>query len=302
MSKNKPHQKALYFSILELLQRHLSLREIRERLNISKQHLNYYLRQMEKNETIRRRGRGIYEVKGLASNILQPQVKRECRGHAFIWSIKIPERFKINWEERLKRFNINYKLIRGTTPRVIVNNRKIWLGKKTITVYEPHSFYGITSAESKKFAVISLFEVLDTLCLRVQLNLKPYIFKPAKEHYGLIKNDLAVQCNRNKDKIYIRDDLEGEWLWIDDSLSLGELETGGKKALVRNIQVQRWFNDHKKHNFEVTPTLLMENINQVTENQLMFNKNFESHVEAIQTLSKEVKRLGDVVSKLKDSD
>jgi len=38
-------------------------------------------------------------------------------------------------------------------------------------------------------------------------------------------------------------------------------------------------------------------VQRVTENQMMFNKNFESHVEAIKTLSSEVKRLKGVIGK-----
>lgn len=186
----------------------------------------------------------------------------------------------------------------------MINNRKIWLGKKTITIYEPHSFYGINAVESRKYAVCSLIEQIEALEKKLQVNLYPYIFKPAREHYGIIKNDLAIQCNKNKEKIHIRDNLEGEWLWIDDSLSLGELENN---SLLRNMQVQTWWNDNKKHNFKVTPSFLLESINQVTQNQKMFNQNFESHVQSIKQLgnsadanAKAIELLSDVILSLKE--
>ncbi len=240
---------------------------------------------------------GYYEVKTLHLEHPTQKVKKKVRGHAFIWSVKL-SRKNINWKRKLAINKTKYKLIRKTIPRIMIDNRKIWLGKKTITIYEPHSFYGETSAESRKYAVISLIEILQKIELQLNINLKPYVFKPSREHYGLIKNDLAIQCNRKKEKIFVKDDLEGEWLWIDDSHSLAELETGGSKAMTRNIQVQKWFNDHKSHNFKVTPTFVLDSINQVTQNQLMFNQNFESHVSAIQTLSSEVKRMSSEITRL----
>jgi len=118
----------------------------------------------------------------------------------------------------------------------------------------------------------------------------------------MIKNELARQVNDKGEKLIVRDDLDGEWLFIDDSFSLGELETAGKgitqDRAELNLNVQNWWNDMKETNFKVTPSFLMENINKVTNNQLMFAKNFESHVEAIQTLSKCVKELEDRIKEL----
>lgn len=277
-----------------------SLVSIKNEFGISRQLLNYYIRRLEKENRIQKLSKGKYFVK---ENLEHTSNKgREIRGHAFIWTIRLNRKF--NWIDKLKKNKISFKLIRGYTPRIMINNRKLWLGKKTITIYEPHSFYGINAIESRKYAVIGLLEQIEALEKQLQVNLYPYVFKPAREHYGNIKNDLAIQCNRNKEKIHIRDDLEGEWLWIDDSYGLGELET---KSPLRSMQVQRWWNDNKKHNFKVTPSFLLENINKVTENQLMFNKNFESHVKSIKQLgnsadanTKSIELLADVVLQLKE--
>lgn len=63
----------------------------------------------------------------------------------------------------------------------------------------------------------------------------------------------------------------------------------------------------KESKFEVTPKFIVNSLNQVTSNQLMFNKNFESHVESIKSLgnaaqanSKTVEFLADVIKDLKD--
>lgn len=273
MSKKKPHKKPFYFMILGRLNKNTNLKEIQKEFNLSKQNLNYYLRRLRNDGLIRKVGRGYWEVKKYAEHPLKRS--KNIRGHAFIWSIKLDRHY--NWEERLKKRGIKYKLIRGCIPRIIIKNRKIWLGKHTITIYEPHSFYGENAIKSRKYAVIGLLDILGILELKLEVSMKRLPFKPAREHYGLIKNDLAVQCNRKGEKIYVRDDLEGEWLWIDDSYALGELETGGKKAMIRNVQVQKWWNDNKKHNFTVTPSFLMESISGLIQTQQMNADNIIKH-------------------------
>ncbi len=262
ISKKKVGGKEFYLMVLGKLNQSTNLKEIQKDLGISKQQLNYYLRLLHKDNLIRKVGRGHWEVnKGVEH--ARKSSKKNIRGHAFIWKIRLTKKY--NWKERLERLNIKYTLIRNCIPRIYINNKKVWLGKESITVYESNSYYGENAIESRKLAVTCLVEVLEQLELKTQIDLKPYNFKPAREHFGMIKNDLAVQCNRNGEKIYVRDNLEGEWLWIDDSLNIGELETGGKKALVRNLQVQKWWNDNKKHDFKVTPTFLLNSIQQVTQ-------------------------------------
>ena len=152
-------------------------------------------------------------------------------------------------------------------------------------------------------AVFELDKTIKMLGRKLNIVLDGYRFTTSREHYGIIKNVLAKQYNDKKEKLYIRDD-EGLWLWIDDSHSLKELETNNPRV---NREVQNWWNDSKKTNFKVTPSFILDGmnntnqmINQVTSNQLMFNNNFETHVDAIRTLSNEVKRLGEVIIKLED--
>ena len=284
-SKLSHLNKKVYSPLFLLLKKTTNLTKIRKELKISKQNLNNQLRRLEREGYIKKISRGYYEVNFLTSNTLPKEVnfftpntpkkqEKEIRGHAFIWTIKTR---KIDWFNKLKKSNLDYKLVRKATPRIFINNRKVWLGKKTIVIYESHSFYGRTAVESRKYAVVTLLEILEALESRLQVNLKPYIFKPAREHYGIIKNDLARQCNRNNEKIKIRDDLEGEWLWIDDSESLGELETGGPKAMTRNIQVQKWWNNMKETKFEVTPKFILQSIGGLIETQVMNSKNIVKH-------------------------
>lgn len=263
-----------YFTIVKLLKEGKNPQKISTKLNISKQKLNYYLRKLKDKGIINKIGYATWEVKHDFEHALSSNPK-QVRGHAFIWVVKLNN--KIDWKSRLEQLKMPYRLNRGIIPRVIINNRKILLGKKSITVYESHSFYGDKATESRKYAVISLLETLGKIESKFQINLRPYIFRPTREHYGLIKNDLAQQCNRNKEKIYIRDDVEGEWLWIDDSFQLGELETGGKKAMARNVQLQNWWNDQKKHNFEVTPTFILNGFNEIQKTLTQLSEIYKNH-------------------------
>ena len=260
--------------------------QISKELNISKQALNYYIKTLKANGNIIKKGYGTWEVKNYT---LKMQSNKKIRGHAFIWTIKLNK--PIDWTKHLT----NYQLIRGLIPRIIINNQKIWLGKKTITIYDNRSFYGENSIESRKHAILGLKSILEALESKAKVNLRPYRFKVCKEHYSMIKNELARQYNEKGEKMFIRDDIEGEWLWIDDSESLNELET---KNIVRSKQVQDWWNDNKKHDFKITPSFLMESINQVTNNQLMFAKNIETHMQVLKDINQAIYELKEEVKRL----
>jgi len=295
-------KKNFYLTIFRLLKDGKNPKTISDELHISKQNINYYLRKIKNQGLIRKVGYGTWElVKEI--EYTEKKSKNNIRGHAFIWKVKLPR--EINWEKELKG-KIDYKIIRKHTPRAFIGKKKVWFGKENLIIFEPISFYGDNAIESRKYAVISLLEALQSIENKLSIKLSPYKFTPCREHFAIVRNDLAIQCNRNNERIIIKDN-DKEWLWIDKSDGFGELETGNKGALVNNIGVQKWWNDLKKTNFEVTPTFILKSINKVTSNQLMFNQNFESHVKSIKQLgnsaeanSKTVELLADVVKELAD--
>lgn len=287
--KKSVKKKDFYLIVFELLKQGLNPSKISSKLSISKQNINYYIRKLKNEGIIEKKGYGTWEVKQLLPNTLTKRTK-EIRGHAFIWVVKLPQEIQ-GLKDKVQGTILNKGQV-----RIFIKNHKIWIGKKSIVVYEPHSFYGKTSIDARKYAVISLLEVLQALENKYNIKLHKKIFKPSREHYGLIKNDLARQYNRKGEKMIIHDDLEGNWLWIDDSKGLGELETN---SLVRSKQVQTFWNDHKKHDFQVNATFVLNSMNQVTQNQLIFAKNMETHIEAIKTLSNSVKELEKTIKELK---
>src|SRR4030043_1688677 len=103
--------------------------QISKDLSISKQKGNYYIRRLKKEGLIVKIGYGVWEVRQEVKTHLKhttPLNKKSVRGHAFIWTIKIPEKLDINWIERLNKLGIDYKLVgKERFPRVFINNKKI---------------------------------------------------------------------------------------------------------------------------------------------------------------------------------
>jgi len=272
--------------------------QISKEHNIKKQTMQYYLRQLKKKGIIKKIGYGTWEVLkevSISNKVSKTSMKKQIRGHAFNWKVKFKK--KIDLKKFLDKSNIKYQLIgiNNSTPRIILNNKKIWFTKKGLVIYEPQSFFAQSSYTSKGMAVWELDKTIKMLGRHLKIDLGKYYFMTSREHYGQIKNELAKQYNDKGEKLYIRDD-NGKWMWIDFSHSVHELETNNPKI---SRGVQNWYNDMKKHNFEVTPSFLLQSINQVTQNQNVFAQNMESHIKAIQTLGKEVKGLSKTIKGLR---
>lgn len=305
-SKNRLESKSFYFSILEELKIDTNLKRIRDKLNISKQKLNYYLRRLKKEGFVYNKGYGWWELTPKSKNPTKYgifQSKDSIRGHAYIWEVKIPKEIK-GWDKRiqiLKKKGINYKLVgaKSTTPRIKALGRKVWLCNNHLRIFdtEKASYYGINAFESRKNATLELIRVIRVIENKLGINLNNLQFKFKKEHYALIKNDLAI--DQNKKGIIMRiSDEKGEWLLIDDSLEQGgELENVGKKAFQTNIPMQKWWNDMKKHKFEVTPSFILETMQGIQKNQLIFDANMSSHLEVLENIGKAIIELKEEIKK-----
>lgn len=297
--------------ILQHLESGKSPSQFSKEKNISKQKLNYYIRQLKDKDLIKKIGYGVWEVKR-SKNSTKVTLK-EVRGHAFLWRIKIPE--ITNWDKRekiLERKGMDYKMIGVTksTPRIMFRKRKIWLSDKALIIYEPESFFGETSVESRKLAVYKLLEILTALEEKLGVSFKikgRYKFKVSRQHYSLIKNALAIQCNEEGEKINVFDD-SGMWFTIDNSYNLQEAETlHPKTALTDNVGVQNYFNSHKRTNFSVTPEFTLKAIDGLTttlseaiKSEVLYGEHHKSHVGAITTLGEQMKDFTAMVRELKD--
>jgi predicted transcriptional regulator len=321
--KEVTRKKDFYLSILNKLKETTNLSKLRKDLNISKQNLNYYLRRLKKEGLIENDSYGSWKLTGKSKNPSNHEKllsKDSVRGHGVVVSLNLPKEIKgyENRTEIIKKKGIHFKLVgaKENTPRIKVLGRKVWLCNNSIRIYDKpnESYYGNNAIESRVLAFRELKKIVSILENKLGIKLNPTDIEFKKEHFALIKNDLAIEQNRKGEILKVSDE-DGEWLIVDDSLGKGgELETIGKKALVTNIPMKNWWNENKEdkffwsspkigHAFEKTN----EMINQVTQNQMMFNQNFESHVQSIKSLGNSaeanavsVELLSSVVRELKD--
>jgi biotin operon repressor len=161
-----------YLPIISFLETSTNLTELRKNLSISKQDLNYYLRQLKKRGMIIQKGRGWYEsVKGVKNSTKYDKLlsKDISRGHAFVWEIKLPQEIK-GWERRidiLKEKSINFKLVGAKLdiPRIKVLGRKVWLCKDHLRVFDKkeESYYGKTAKEARNSAFNEVLLIVGAL-------------------------------------------------------------------------------------------------------------------------------------------
>lgn len=308
-SKNSTGEKSLYLPIIDQLEGTTNLSKIQKNLGLSKQQLNYYLGRLKKMGLVKHKGDGWYEpVKGSKNSTKYGNLfkKDSSRGHAYVWRVELPKEIT-GWEKRIKileKKGINFKRVGvlKTTPRIKALGRKVWLCNDHLRIFDTKkaSYYGDTAKESRPIATLELFRIVTCLENKLGFLLKPFKFSIQKEHYALIKNDLAIDQNQKGVIMQIRDDMGNVWLLVDDSLGEGgELENIGKKSYKTNIPMQKWWNDNKKHGFEVTPTFILEQFSKLIEDRQFYAENNKSHVEAIQILGQTVRELKEEVKKLK---
>lgn len=308
-SKKSTGKNNFYLAIINALQQSKKLTEIQKDLNLTKQNLRYYLRQLCKEGYLFQKGRGWYELTDKSKNLtkydklLNPDISR---GHAFILTVKLPKEIK-GWDNRaeiLKQKGIHFNLVGAlkTTPRIKVLGRKVWLCNDTLRIFEKkeNSYYGENAVESRKLAFMELFHVIKAIESKLGVTLRPFEWEFRREHYALIKNGLAIEHNRKGEILRISDE-EGEWLLVDDSLGEGgELETIGKRALQNNVHLQRWWNDQKNTKFEVTPSFILQTMNGIQKNQVVFDKNMASHLEVLKNIGESQRELAETIRTLRE--
>lgn len=279
--------------------------KIAKKHNIKKQTVQNYLRELQKLGIIEKVGYGVWvmnKAKKESINLTSRQSskstntsKKEIRGHAFIWKIEFVD--PINWAQIIKNYKkktLTFQVMNhNKVIRTIFQNRKIWLGLKGMTIYEPIDFLGRSSFEVKGRAVFEMDLLVKGLLRHLGVKFRAYRFTTSREHYGIIKNELARQYNNNKEKMLIRSEDGSIWMWIDDSKGLGELENDEPSV---NRQVQNFWNSHKAQKFKVDADFTLDAINKLTSAQVETNRQLlkyeeqnREHLKVIQMYQQESK-------------
>jgi hypothetical protein len=315
------------FVVLNEIKSGLSPAKISKKYQIPKQNISYFVVKLKKAGCIQKKGYGVWEFKRdlkqvkdltirqydkIPQKSLTSLPKKEIRGHAFIWKIQFFD--PVDWKKAVDKYLIKVHLKQKIPKltfqfmkynkqfRTIFQNRKIWLGKKGMTIYEAMDFMGRSSFETKGTAVFEMDNLIKNFLQELDLKFRAYKFTTSREHYGIIKNELARQFNDKKEKMEIRSEDGDVWMWIDDSKSLGELEN--KNPMI-NRQVQKFWNDHKSNDFKVDATFILNGFNETTKGiqantqHLEYHaKNMRDHVKAVRILGKAVEKLTEKVDQL----
>lgn len=246
--KKRGTSKNFYLTLFYHISQGLTPAQIARKYGFSKQRINYYIKGLKDMGAIQKKGVGVWEAnKGVkitpyrvASqhppktftpiyNIYN-EFPKEIRGHAFVFTLKIPN--IQNWDKR-EQFLIKKKIeyaekLRGVYS-IIFKKHKVWLCKDTIVFYVPKSkSYFSNSARGAKdtaikdfLALVGGLERLFKTSLKINKN---YLFNVSRQHYSLIKSELAKYCLDREKKLEVFD--KGKlWFLIDNSFNLMESET-----------------------------------------------------------------------------
>ena len=295
-------------NILTDLKNGLSQKDISIKHSLPTSNVSYNVDKLKKLECVEKMGHGVSSKWKVLKDVpIRPKDTRrvkvglkEIRGHAFIWNIEFLEggydwsQVVKNYKKRYKKPTLSFKMIcRGKVPRTIFKNRKIWLTRNGLTIYEPLDFFGKSSFTVKGTAVFEMDKLVKELLKKFKLKQQLFRFKCSREHYAHINNQMARQFNDKKIEIKVEHD--GKWFWIDYSDGVNEEETNNPNL---SVQANKHYKSQVKTNFEVTPEVVLDNFDksakQIKKNaeHLEYHaENMRSHVGAIKELALGVKEL-----------
>lgn len=301
-STSTKRQKITLLDIVNLIRQGHNPSSICKLTGMTKQHLNYYLSTLKSRNQIRKIGYGTWE---LTNQEVKTSTKdtltkgKEVRGHAFIWKIRLKgSQRSIDWISLLKSKGIEFSYVGlRNTPRIVLNGHKTWFGAKNIIIYESESFFAVNAIESRKQGIQKIIEIINELGKVLDIDLSKNLFTVNREHYSLVQNSLAIQLNKEGKKLTVYENGKG-WFMIDNSLNLNEAETVSQSAMTDSLGIQKYFNSHKQTGFKVTPEFILNTMNGIQNNQMLFAENIKTHIKAIQDLGNGVERLTKIVERL----
>lgn len=187
------------------------------------------------------------------------------RGHAPIFKIRPDKKF--DWVKILNEKNIKW-IPKGfaETPRIILNGKKTWLGKKDITIWFPkdESFFNKTPKLSYRDIRKEFY--LDMEALMEMLGIEfTYKFSCRRIHNGDVNNEEAKYFIYKGKKIWIKD-AGGYWFRIDKSQNkFMEAEIEKDDENFTEATGYKNFMNSKKKNGWITDDLFIEKFNETNE-------------------------------------
>jgi hypothetical protein len=236
------------------------------KMDMSKQALNWYVSRLQKEGFIKRIGYGVWQTSkslsippGFTINHLGQKLDSPVEGkvrsddvrvHNLVFKVKLET--PLSWESRLKAKGVPFIKLKSGVLQVVHDAHKVWLCNGKVLVFVPPGLDYTARKVSKGLllAVRDFFSFLPGLEAYLGVSLRSgqgYVWSMTRKHLSLVKNALAMDYNRRKEKLKFYDEA-GLWMIADDSFNLGELEfvRSSSNQGEANI-VQDWFNDLKKN-------------------------------------------------------
>jgi hypothetical protein len=298
-------EKGVYLTIISSVRNHNKLPV----LGLSKQSMNRYVSRLKKEGLIRKIGYATWELKQVNKEVNTPPktslTSKQVRGHGFIWRLVFPRGLSSSFlVQFLSQTGIAYNYSKSNVLRFKYQGYECWWGKSSLVLYCPEesSFYADSAEESKNLCFYEVASIIKELEKGINRSLRcgtQYILKLCRQHYSDIDNRLAKERIKEGKPLHISTDV-GEWLLVDLSQGLPELETVHPKTALKDMDevIMPFFNDIKL-NPSPLPSEMWRILAAEVTNWEKYAVNMNTHVEAVKSLSEGVKELRSTISELK---
>jgi len=190
-----------------------------------------------------------------------------------------------------------YKKTRQKKQVMHIEGNTLRLFEKKIELYAARhlSFYGDTAKEATSVSI----NYWNRIFTRIESTLNIIIIKgmatkirEVKAHYAEIDNELAEDCLRKSKKIHVKGEDGREWLLVDNSWQLRELETIHSETALDDMQevVQPFFNDLRGYYAQTGQSLIMTDIVKAVGEMgaviKVYDANIKAHLDVMERINR----------------
>jgi DNA-binding CsgD family transcriptional regulator len=200
----------------------------------------------------------VYEIIEILKNkgLLNRQYKTPEKKEGSIQDFRISDTIRIHGEQwTCKLLFKDERYSKRIGEELYLDGNYVKLCRDVIIISSNQYFYGVDSYA----ATAKSLEYWNRFFLKIENEYKVIICKDGasnkertKKHYSLIRNGLAIECEKQGERVKVRDVADGKvWFTIDNSLNLHEAETTHPQNAQVDMQrvVEPLFNDMKDKKF-----------------------------------------------------
>ena len=286
--------------VLKYLTEFLTIKRIAELKKVSRTAIYKVINRLINRAMIRKIGKA-YEVTEQGLHTINRLSPNKIRLHNLAFKLSILDKPR-NWELNrskildLRVLSKQVNLKNNSYEIHSFNNLKVKTTNNSIIFYMP-TFYGISTDECFKEAIDSLFKAIpkiENLFKIVLIRNRKANIEIISQHYARLQDTLARLYKTEGNKLYISDELGNIWLIADYSFRVDELETIYNKTAKEDMDVMANFlNDLRKN--PATISQVLNAIQQVTANQMIYAKNQETHIGLYKSISREMRGLSKAI-------